>query len=202
MSLCNLQRILISKNWSSQWINNNKKVYQLWVQEDVQLRNLINQELEKYIISSIIIQRLNSIAHIHLHCVKSTDLNKNETFLKKFKLKLQKLCSLIIDFKIITVDENIPCANVIAFNMVEELKNAFSLKKVLNKQIQLAMKLNIKGIIIILKGRLTGDNKSQYEKISDGAVTKNNLCKKVDYASKSFVNQFGKCGLKVWITLN
>ena len=64
---------------------------------------------------------------------------------------------------------------------------------------QSAMRLNAKGIKVMLSGRLAGNEIARTEWLRDGSIPSHTLRANIDYGFSEALTTYGIIGIKVWI---
>lgn len=95
------------------------------------------------------------------------------------------------------VDAN---ATLVAHSIAEQLVNRVAFRRAMRKAIQSAMRQpQVKGIKILLSGRLGGAEMSRVERYHEGRVPLHTLRAEIDYGTAEAHTTFGRIGIKVWI---
>nr|QKO00456.1 ribosomal protein S3 [Candidatus Phytoplasma stylosanthis] len=196
-------RLGIIRNWESEWYSNDKQV-PYFVVEDFKIRDLIKKNFSKGIISKIEIKRLkktnDEIIQIQLYTsqigiVQGQD-NKNKEILIN---KIEKLINKKIEMNIFEVKAINKIASLLAQNIAIQLQQRAFYRQVQKAAIQRCLKSNVKGVKIIISGRLGGAEKARSESVSVGAVPLNTLRANIDYAFEEAHTNYGVLGIKVII---
>ena len=69
----------------------------------------------------------------------------------------------------------------------------------MKRAMQSAMRLNAKGIKVMLSGRLAGNEIARTEWLREGSIPSHTLRADIDYALTEAQTQYGIIGIKVWI---
>ncbi|MGI3136220.1 MAG: 30S ribosomal protein S3 [Candidatus Phytoplasma vitis] len=196
-------RLGIIRTWESKWYDVDKKVPFL-VGEDFKIRTLIKNHYPKSTISQIEIKRLkksnDEFIEIDLYTSKIGIIqgpeNKNKNSLIN---KIEKLINKKVQINIFEVKAINKIAVLVAQNIAMQLQQRAFYKAVLKSAIQKALKSGIKGIKIIITGRLGGAEKARRDSISMGVVPLNTLRADIDYAFEEAHTTYGVLGVKVII---
>jgi small subunit ribosomal protein S3 len=112
---------------------------------------------------------------------------------------LEKLTSKKVKLNIIEIKNPELDAQVVAFNVAEQLRGRVSFRRAMRRAVQSAMKAGAKGIRIQVSGRLGGAEMSRTEWYREGRVPLHTLRAKVDYGFDEARTTFGRIGVKVWV---
>lgn len=196
-------RLGIIRTWESKWYAEDKQVPS-WVYEDFQIRNLIKNHYPKATISQIEIKRLkktnDEVVEIELYTSKIGFIqgpdNKNKNSLIS---KIENLIKKKIQINIFEVKAVNKIAVLVAQNIAIQLQQRAFYKTVQKSAVQKALRSGVKGIKIIITGRLGGAEKARQESISMGVVPLNTLKADIDYACEEAHTTYGVLGVKVII---
>lgn len=86
-----------------------------------------------------------------------------------------------------------------ADSIAQQLEKRVMFRRAMKRAVQSAMRLNVKGIKIIVSGRLGGTEIARSERYHEGRVPLHTLRADVDYALSEAVTTYGVIGVKVWI---
>ena len=90
-------------------------------------------------------------------------------------------------------------AQVIAYNVAEQLRGRVSFRRAMRRAVQSAQKAGAKGIRIQVGGRLGGSEMSRTEWYREGRVPLHTLRADIDYGEATAKTTYGTCGVKVWV---
>ncbi|MGE9276857.1 MAG: 30S ribosomal protein S3 [Candidatus Phytoplasma pruni] len=196
-------RLGIIRNWDSKWYAEDKQVPNL-ILEDYQIRNLINNHYSKATISRIEIQRF-----------KKTNKEQIQIFLYTSKLgivvgpenkeknklveKIEKLIKKDIILNVLEVKNPDKVATLVAQNLAIQLEQRAFFRAAQKMTAQKVFKTGVKGVKIIISGRLGGAEIARQETLSKGLVPLHTLRADIDYAFEEAHTTYGVLGVKVWI---
>ena len=69
----------------------------------------------------------------------------------------------------------------------------------MKRAMQSAMRLNAKGIKVMVSGRLAGNEIARTEWLREGSIPSHTLRANIDYATAEALTTYGIIGIKVWI---
>ena len=90
-------------------------------------------------------------------------------------------------------------AQLVAESIATAIEKRVAYKRAVQQAIQRAEKAGIKGIKVMVSGRLNGAEIARSEWTLSGRVPLHTLRADVDYATAEADTTFGKIGVKVWI---
>jgi small subunit ribosomal protein S3 len=194
-------RLGFSQNWNSTWYAE-KKDFTACVQQDYQIREFFKPLMRTTLIDKVEILRSTTLLQIILHSAKPAVLiGKKGNEIEKYRSSLMKILSLKEGIKL-TVQEikdiNLR-ANLVAFNIANQIENRVMFRRALKKAVQTTMSSGAQGVKIIISGRLNGADIARKEQIREGRVPLHVFRAKLDYASVSAQTTYGIIGIKVYI---
>jgi len=90
-------------------------------------------------------------------------------------------------------------ARIILERAIEDLEKRVPYRRVLKKVIKQAESAGVKGIKILVKGRLDGIKIARSEKLSSGKLPLHTLRADIDYITGKAHTTYGSVGIKVWV---
>jgi small subunit ribosomal protein S3 len=91
-------------------------------------------------------------------------------------------------------------ASIVAEGIAEQLEKRIPFRRVLKQSIdQVAQNPRVKGVKILISGRLDGAEMSRSEYLTQGKIPLATLRADIDYAQKTAITKYGTIGVKVWI---
>jgi small subunit ribosomal protein S3 len=194
-------RLNITETWKSRWFSKNN--FARTLQEDVQIREYLMNNLKKAGIVRIDIERLNDGGVTVI--IKSTKpgmiIGKGGNGIEDLKKKIKSKVKLAKDLKI-NIEEirdvNLQ-ALVIAQNIAESLEKRISYRRLIKQSIEQVMNAGAKGVKIAIGGRLGGAEIARTEWLSNGKLPLHTLRANIDFAKATAFTTYGTLGVKVWI---
>ncbi|WEK82378.1 MAG: 30S ribosomal protein S3 [Candidatus Phytoplasma pruni] len=196
-------RLGIIRNWDSKWHAEDKQVPNL-ILEDYQIRNLINNHYPKATISRIEIQRFKKSnkeqIQIFLYTSKSGIVVGHENKEKnKLVEKIKKLIKKDIILNVLEIKNPDKVAILVAQNLAIQLEQRAFFRAAQKMTVQKVLKTGVKGVKIIISGRLGGAEIARQETLSKGLVPLHTLRADIDYSFEEAHTTYGVLGVKVWI---
>ncbi len=194
-------RLNITETWKSRWFSKNN--FARTLQEDVQVREYLMNNLKKAGLVRIDIERLNDGGMTVI--IKSTKpgmiIGKGGNGIEDLKKKIKQKIGLKKDLKI-NIEEvrdiNLQ-ALVIAQNIAESLEKRVSYRRLMKQSIEQIMNAGAKGVKIACGGRLGGAEIARTEWLAQGKLPLHTLRANIDFAKATAFTTYGTLGVKVWI---
>ncbi|RRR97416.1 30S ribosomal protein S3 [Glycomyces terrestris] len=192
-------RLGISADWTSRWYAD--KEYAEYVGEDVKIRKLMTQGLERAGISKVDIERTRERVRVDIHTARpGIVIGRKGAEADRLRGNLEKLTGKQVQLNIIEVKNPDVDAQLVAQGVAEQLSSRVNFRRAMRKAIQSAMRNpTVKGIKVQCSGRLGGAEMSRSEQYREGQVPLHTLRANIDYGLFEAHTTFGRIGVKVWI---
>lgn len=198
----NLYRLGIAKNWNSRWFGTAKNLPKD-LQEDSKIRKFINKTLPKSGISNIDIERSPRLINIIIHTSRAgMIIGRGGAGIEALKKNIKQLIGTQIDLRLTVEEIKNPNENaaIIGENIAEQLEKRIPFRRVLKQTIDnVSQSHNVKGVKILLSGRLDGAEMSRAEYLTKGKIPLATLRANIDFAKKTAYTKYGTTGIKVWV---
>jgi small subunit ribosomal protein S3 len=189
--------------WQSRWFADGEK-YKHLLLEDIKIRKLLMEKLQRAGIAKVEIERTTDRVHIRVFVVRpGVVIGRGGTGmeeLKKFlltKLKITDPGRLKVDVEEVSnPDLN---AYLIAVWISSQLVRRIPHRRVMSRAIERVMSSGAKGVKLVLSGRIAGAEIARKEKLKAGTVPLQTLRAEIDYAHVPALTKYGYIGVKVWI---
>jgi small subunit ribosomal protein S3 len=192
-------RLGVTTDWKSKWIAD-KKDYAAYLHEDDRIRRYVRERVRHAGISRIEITRTRDNAEVSVQAARpGIVIGRRGSEADAIRADLEKLTSKKVKLNIIEIKNPELDAQVVAFNVAEQLRGRVSFRRAMRRAVQSAMKAGAKGIRLQVSGRLGGAEMSRTEWYREGRVPLHTLRAKVDYGFDEARTTFGRIGVKVWI---
>lgn len=191
-------RIGITKTWDSLWYD--KKDYRKKFLEDIEIRKYLQKKLQPAGVSRIEIVRSAQKVQVTIHAAKPgliigrggeqiTVLSKDlkDKFKENFEVAVQEIRKPDAD------------AKLIADNVAEQIARRFPYRRVVKMAVDRAKDAGVKGVKIMVSGRLNGVDIARKETYNFGTVPLHTLRANIDYATAEAPTMYGVIGVKVWV---
>ena len=192
-------RLKINKTWDGRWYAEGDD-YVTNLHQDIEIRNLINEETDRAGVSRIEIERFPGKIKIFVHTAKPGVMTgrKGEN-VKKLRAKLETLVGKKIDLEIKEIKDPDLDACLVAQNIANQLERRISFQRAMKRAIQQAMRQGAQGIRVEVSGRLSGAEMARSINMREGRVPRQTLRANIDYAIAEALTTYGRIGVKVWI---
>jgi small subunit ribosomal protein S3 len=192
-------RLGVTTDWKSKWIAD-KKEYAAYLHEDDRVRSYIRERVRHAGISRIDITRTRDNVEVSVQAARpGIVIGRRGAEADAIRGDLEKLTKKKVKLNIIEIKNPELDAQVVAFNVAEQLRGRVSFRRAMRRAVQSAMKAGAKGIRIQVSGRLGGAEMSRTEWYREGRVPLHTLRAKVDYGFDEARTTFGRIGVKVWV---
>ncbi len=193
-------RLKIVKDWDCSWFAT--KNYHEFVKEDYDIRNFLNQELNKAGLSRININRKANTTLVRLFIAKTgVVFGKKGMDVDFLKEQISKLINKPVEVQVLeekNIDTN---AKLIGEWIAIQLEKRVPFRRAMKMAVQKAIKSGALGIKINCSGRLGGVEIARSEWYREGKVPLHTLRADIDYAFSESLTTYGKIGVKVWVYL-
>jgi small subunit ribosomal protein S3 len=192
-------RLGVTTDWKSRWIAD-KKSYAAYLHEDDRVRGYIRERVRHAGVSRIDITRTRDNVEVSVQAARpGIVIGRRGAEADAIRADLEKLTAKKVKLNIIEIKNPELDAQVVAFNVAEQLRGRVSFRRAMRRAVQSAMKAGAKGIRIQVSGRLGGAEMSRTEWYREGRVPLHTLRAKVDYGFDEARTTYGRIGVKVWV---
>ncbi|MDP3902325.1 MAG: 30S ribosomal protein S3 [bacterium] len=199
-------RIGILRGWKSRWFNSQK--YREFLKADVLVREALTQSLRGTFVESIEIERTPAVFHVIIKTSRpGLVIGRKGEGAEKIKSQIISILSKIKaeipkDIKISVEEVRQPeaSARIVAQMAIESLEKRTPFRRVMKQILEKGMSnRDVKGIKIMLSGRLDGAEMSRKEWLRKGRIPLQTLRADIDFAREEARLPYGQIGIKVWI---
>lgn len=194
-------RLGITRAWDSNWYAD-KKEYVKYFHEDVQIKDFIKKNYFHTGISKVRIERTSpSQVVVHIHTGKAgLIIGRKGAEIEALRAKLEKLTAKKITVKVQEIKDLNGDAVLVAESIAAQIEKRIAYKKAMTQAISRSMKSpEVKGIKVMISGRLNGAEIARSEWAVEGKVPLHTLRADIDYAVATAHTTYGALGIKVWI---
>lgn len=191
-------RIGITRTWNSRWFS--KKDYQAKFLQDLAIRKHLKAELAKAGISKIEIVRNTGKIEVVIHAAKPGMIvgrggEDIQTLQKKLNVKFTENFAVTVQ----EVRKPEADAELIAQNIADQVERRFPYRRVCKMAVEKAREGGVKGVKVLISGRLNGVDIARKETYIEGTVPLHTLRADIDYATSEANTMYGVIGIKVWV---
>ena len=194
-------RLGITRAWDSNWYAD-KKEYVKYFHEDVQIKEFIKKNYFHTGISKVRIERTSpSQVVVHIHTGKAgLIIGRKGAEIDALRAKLEKLTGKKVTVKVQEIKDLNGDAVLVAESIAAQIEKRIAYKKATTQAISRSMKSpEVKGIKVMISGRLNGAEIARSEWAVEGKVPLHTLRADIDYAVATAHTTYGALGIKVWI---
>ena len=192
-------RVGVIKDWDTQWFAD-KKDFAANIKEDYEIRNLLKKKYYQAAISKIVIERAAQKITIIIHTARPGVLiGKQGSEIEVIKKTVAGLCKgKMIAVNVAEVKKPDADAQLIAESIAGQLEKRVSFRRAMKQAISRSMRNGIKGIKVMVSGRLDGAEIARSESYHDGSIPLQTLRADIDYGLAEAHTTFGVIGIKCW----
>ena len=193
-------RVGVIKDWDSRWYASKADFGDMLV-EDCKVRNYILKKLKAAGVPRVEIERYaEDKVRIHIHCAKpGIVIGKGGAEIEKLRVELEKMMKKSVSVNILEIKQPDLDAQLVAEKIAKDLEDRVSFRRAMKQSIGRAMRLNAKGIKVMVSGRLAGAEIARSESYHEGTIPLQTIRADIDYGFAEADTTYGKIGVKVWI---
>jgi small subunit ribosomal protein S3 len=200
-------RLGIIRDWKSRWFGVNKK-YRDFLKSDIRVREYLQKKLRGMYVDGIEIERSQKSLRIIVKTSRPGMLigrsGEGATKLRNEITSMLKKDGLIgneelkLDIEEVRSPES--SAHIVSQMVAEGLEKRMPFRRVLKQMVEKVMaSREVKGVKIMISGRLGGAEMSRKEKLSRGQVPLQTFRADIDFSRYEAYMTYGKIGIKTWI---
>jgi len=194
-------RLGIIQSWDSTWIADDRKKYAEYVKEDDVIRKALKKKLKAAAVSRIEIDRKAQRLIIRIITGRpGMVVGRGGQGLDTLRKEMQALTSRKdIQIDVMEVNRIEADSTLVAESIAQQLEKRIAYRRAMKQAIQRSMRAGIKGIKIMIAGRLGGAEIARTEWSKEGRIPLHTFRADIDYGVAEAVTMFGIIGVKVWI---
>ena len=192
-------RVGIIKDWDSQWFVD-KKDFAANVKEDNEIRKVLKKKYYQAAISKIAIEKAATKITITIFTARPGVLiGKQGSEIEVIKKTVAKICTgKQISINISEVKKADADAQLVAEGIATQLEKRVSFRRAMKQAIGRSMRSGIKGVKVMVSGRLDGAEIARSESYHEGSIPLQTLRADIDYGFAEAHTTFGVIGVKCW----
>ena len=192
-------RVGVIKDWDSRWYARDEKVGDLIV-EDYNIRKHLKKELYSAGVSKIEIERDSAKVRILIHCSRpGVVIGKGGAEIERIRLEVEKLIGKSVALSIVEIKSPDADAQLVAENIAAQLEKRIGFRRAMKNAMSRAMRLGVRGIKIMISGRIGGAEIARKEMYHEGTIPLQTLRADIQYGFAEAATTYGRIGVKVWI---
>ena len=192
-------RLGIVTDWKARWYSD--KDYAAQVNEDAQIRALLERELTRGAVSRVEIERIgDKKVQIDIHTARpGVVIGRSGSEVERLRQLLEKLTNRLIKINVIEVQDPETDAALLARGIADQLQGRVSFRRAMKRAVTTAMKAGAQGVRVQTSGRLGGADMGRREWYREGRVPLHTLRADVDFGQATAHTTVGTIGVKVWV---
>ena len=199
-------RIGVNKDWNSTWVASKKDI-SAFIKEDHEIRKHITDNfgmkagLNNASVARITIERTQGRVAVNIYTGRAGMLiGQKGAGVEQLKKDLQKIVGAkALDLNIREVRNIDADADLVAQSIATQLEKRVAWRRAMKMAMQKAMKSGVKGVKVMVGGRLDGADIARSEHYQTGILPLHTLRSDIDYGFAEAKTTFGIIGVKCWI---
>ncbi|MCL2228743.1 MAG: 30S ribosomal protein S3 [Firmicutes bacterium] len=197
-------RIGINKDWNSTWVAGKKDIG-TYLKEDTDVRRHIMSNYcsstNNCSISKILIERTPTRCTVNVYTGRPGMLiGQKGAGVEKLKKELQQIVkNKTVELNVREVKNIDSDATLVAQSIATQLEKRIAWRRAMKMAIQRAMRSGIKGIKVMVGGRLDGADIARSEHYQQGILPLHTIRSDIEYGFAEAKTTFGIIGVKCWI---
>ena len=193
-------RVGVIKDWNTRWYAS-KKDFADFLVEDRKIRDFVKKKYYLASISRIEIDRAAGKTTVSIFTARPGLLiGKGGTGIDAIKDDIKKAIGKDVSVNIMEIRDPDADAQLVAENIASQLEKRISFRRALKQAMGRAMQKNsVKGIKLMVSGRLGGAEIARSEGYHDGSIPLQTMRADIQYGFAEAKTTYGRIGCKVWI---
>jgi len=192
-------RVGVIKDWDSRWYARADKVGDLIV-EDYNIRKYLKGLLFSAGVPRIEIERDNAKVRVFIHCSRpGVVIGKGGMEIERLRQDIEKRIGKPVALSIIEVKNPDSNAQLIAEGIAAKLEKRIGFRRAMKNAMSRAMRLGVRGIKVMVSGRLGGAEIARSETYHEGTIPLQTLRADIEYGFAEAATTYGRIGVKVWV---
>ncbi|MCA9353253.1 30S ribosomal protein S3 [Candidatus Nomurabacteria bacterium] len=200
-------RLGILRDWKSRWFSDPKKYFNN-LKEDIVIRDVISKKMKGHFISLVEIERSQKATRVIINTSRpGMVIGRQGEGSQKLRAEIIKNLSkkgikVNNEFKLDIVETKNPDSDaaIIAASIVEGLEKRIPFRRVAKQAVEkVSSQRNVKGVRIVLSGRLGGAEMARKEEFKKGSIPLQTFRADVDFIRERASLPYGDIGIKVWV---
>ena len=193
-------RVGVIKDWDSHWFVAKKDIASN-IKEDNEIRKVLKKKYYQAAISKIAIEKAATKVTITISTARPGVLiGKQGSEIEVIKKTVAKICKgKQISINIMEVKKADADAQLVAEGIATQLEKRVSFRRAMKQAIGRSMRSGIKGVKVLVSGRLDGAEIARGESYHEGSIPLQTLRADIEYGFAEAHTTFGVIGSKCWI---
>lgn len=191
-------RIGTVRDWKAKWYA--EKQYTQFLQEDLKLRQAIEERARDGGIGSVEIDRERNELSVTIHSARpGIIIGRGGQRAEELRKDLEKIAGKRVRLTIREIELPELEAILVARSVAEQIERRISFRRAMKQAVFRSMQAGAKGIKISCAGRLGGAEIARRQTILQGRLPLHTLRADIDYGFTEARTLLGRIGVKVWI---
>ena len=193
-------RVGVIKDWNTRWYAS-KKDFADFLVEDRKIRDFVKKKYYQASISRIEIDRAAGKITVSIFTARPGLLiGKGGAGIEILKADIKKAVGKDVSVNIMEIRDPDADAQLVAEIIASQLEKRISFRRALKQSMGRAMQKNsVKGIKLMVSGRLGGAEIARSEGYHDGSIPLQTMRADIQYGFAEAKTTYGRIGCKVWI---
>jgi len=191
-------RLMINERWESLWFS--KHNYSNNLIADLKIRKVLAQKLKEASVSKIEIVRGSNKVTLNIYTGRpGIIIGRRGTGTEELKAWLSKYVKEKLQINIIETKKPDTNASIIAQNIAIQIEKRIPFRRAIKQAIERAKESGVKGLKIMVAGRLNGVDIARREKALYGTVPLSSFKSNIEFRYIQAHTTYGVIGVKVWV---
>jgi small subunit ribosomal protein S3 len=191
-------RLGFNKPWRSRWFS--KQGYAGLLQEDLELKASLREQLKSASVSSIEVDRPGNKLRVTIRTSRpGIIIGRKGTEIEKLKTALAKKTKREVFIDIQEVHKPELDAQLVSESIALQLEKRVAFRRAMRKAVDSALRFGCKGIKVRVSGRLNGAEIARSEWYLQGQLPLHTLRADIDYGFTEANTTYGVIGVKAWL---
>jgi small subunit ribosomal protein S3 len=191
-------RLGFSKPWRSRWFS--KHGYAQLLQEDLELKDGLRQQLKSAGVSGIEVDRPGNKLRVTIRTSRpGIIIGRKGAEIEKLKQALAKKTKREVFIDIQEVHKPELDAQLVSESIALQLEKRVAFRRAMRKAVDSALRFGCKGIKVRVSGRLNGAEIARSEWYLQGQLPLHTLRADIDYGFTEANTTYGVIGVKAWL---
>ncbi|MFQ5653120.1 MAG: 30S ribosomal protein S3 [Planctomycetota bacterium] len=192
-------RVGITRDWSSRWYADKREFGKLLI-EDRKIREYVKENFYSAGVPEVEIERNGEKITVILHAARpGVVIGRKGARVDQLRNDLEKITGREVQLNIEEITDPDKNAQLIAEGVADQLKKRAGFRRVLKQTIRNSRERGVKGIKVMVAGRLGGAEMARREHSSDGKIPLSTLRADIDFGFAEAKTTYGVIGVKVWV---
>ena len=193
-------RVGVIRDWNTRWYAS-KKDFADFLVEDRKIRDFVKKKYYQASVSRIEIDRAAGKITVSIFTARPGLLiGKGGTGIEVIKEDIKKAVGKDVSVNIMEIRDPDADAQLVAENIASQLEKRISFRRAMKQSMGRAMQKNsVKGIKMMVSGRLGGAEIARSEGYHDGSIPLQTMRADIQYGFAEAKTTYGRIGCKVWI---